>query len=142
MDPDLHNLNPVDPPDIRYETTDLGVRHWTSPGLPPRTPRYGLPPLFFHHPLCGHGRIFPAPSRPAGPPVPGPQLTATVTATAATTGHLQRPATAHNSNALHANSGYVRPEKQKVGTASLLPLTGPQAQGWTGSARAATVSVG
>ena len=42
-------------------------------------------------------------------------LTATVTATAAANGCQQRPATAHNSRAIYANWGYVRPEKQTVG---------------------------
>ena len=43
------------------------------------------------------------------------RLTATVTATAATIGNQQRPATAHNSRTIYANWGYVRPEKRKVG---------------------------
>ena len=42
------------------------------------------------------------------------RLTATVTATAATNGHQQRPATAHNARTIRANLGYVRPEKRKV----------------------------
>ena len=42
------------------------------------------------------------------------RLTATVTATAATTGYQQRPATAHNTRMIRANWGYVRPEKRKV----------------------------
>jgi hypothetical protein len=41
-------------------------------------------------------------------------LTATVAATAATTGEQQRPAAAHNSRTIRANWGYVRPEKQTV----------------------------
>ena len=38
-----------------------------------------------------------------------------LTATAATCGKHQRPATAHNSRTICANWGYVRPEKQTVG---------------------------
>ena len=37
------------------------------------------------------------------------RLTATVTATAATNGKRQRPATAHNARRIRANWGYVRP---------------------------------
>ena len=48
-------------------------------------------------------------------PVLPTQLTATVTATAATNGEQQRPATAHNARTIYANWGYVRPEKRKVG---------------------------
>jgi hypothetical protein len=54
---------------------------------------------------------------------PGPRLTATVTATAATDGKRQRPATAHNSRTIRANLGYVRPEKQKAGSSILPPVT-------------------
>ena len=43
------------------------------------------------------------------------ELTATVTATAATNGYRQRPVTAHNARTIHANWGYVRPEKRTVG---------------------------
>jgi hypothetical protein len=42
------------------------------------------------------------------------ELTATVTATAATNGKRQRPATAHNTRTIRGNWGYVRPEKQTV----------------------------
>jgi hypothetical protein len=42
------------------------------------------------------------------------RLTATVTATAAANRCHQRPLTAHNSRAICANWGYVRPEKQTV----------------------------
>jgi hypothetical protein len=42
-------------------------------------------------------------------------LTATVTATAATNGDQQQPATADNTRSIPANWGYVRPEKQTVG---------------------------
>lgn len=37
------------------------------------------------------------------------------TRSAATTGHRREPATAHNARAIRATSGYVRPEKRKVG---------------------------
>jgi hypothetical protein len=47
-------------------------------------------------------------------PVAYAELTATVTATAATNGKRQRPATAHNTHTIRANLGYVRPEKQTV----------------------------
>jgi hypothetical protein len=50
------------------------------------------------------------------------ELTATVTATAATNGRRQRPATAHNARTIRANWGYVRPEKRKVDS-SILSLT-------------------
>jgi hypothetical protein len=43
-----------------------------------------------------------------------------VTATAATNGKRQRPATAHNTHTVRSNLGYVRPEKQKVGSAIVL----------------------
>jgi hypothetical protein len=43
------------------------------------------------------------------------ELTATVTATAATSGNQQRPPTAHNTRTIRADWGYVRPEKQTVG---------------------------
>jgi hypothetical protein len=65
------------------------------------------------HPLHGAGghqadsRGQPGKGVPSG-------LTATVTATAATSGKHQRPATAHNSRTICANWGYVRPEKRKV----------------------------
>ena len=63
-------------------------------------------------------------------------MTATVTATAAAAnGYQQRPATAHNARTIRANLEYVRPEKQKVGTVSMLPPAGPRAQGWTGEVR-------
>jgi hypothetical protein len=42
------------------------------------------------------------------------ELTASVTATEATNGKQQRPATAHNARTIRANWGYVRPEKRKV----------------------------
>jgi hypothetical protein len=54
-------------------------------------------------------------TRPAGPgtlivrPSSISPLTATVTATAATNGNQQRPATTHNSRTIRANWGYVRP---------------------------------
>jgi hypothetical protein len=37
-----------------------------------------------------------------------------VTATAATNGKRQRPATAHNTHTIRGNLGYVRPEKRTV----------------------------
>ena len=46
--------------------------------------------------------------------VPG-GMTAKMTATAATNGRQQRPTAAHNTRRIHANWGYVRPEKQTVG---------------------------
>ena len=49
------------------------------------------------------------------PPMACAELTATVTATAATNGKRQRPATARNARTIGANRGYVRPEKQTVG---------------------------
>ena len=49
--------------------------------------------------------------------LPWPGLTATVTATAATAGKRQRPATVRNTRTIRANWGYVRPEKRKVGAA-------------------------
>jgi len=42
------------------------------------------------------------------------QMTATLTATAATNGYQQRPATAHYSRTIRANLAYVRPEKRTV----------------------------
>ncbi len=45
-----------------------------------------------------------------------------MTATTATNGYRQRPATAHNARTIRANFGYVQPEKRKVGS-STLPLT-------------------
>jgi hypothetical protein len=50
------------------------------------------------------------------------ELTATVTATAATNGKQRRLATANNTRTIRPNWGYVRPEKQKVG-GSTPPLT-------------------
>jgi hypothetical protein len=49
-----------------------------------------------------------------GCPFPRLLLTATVTATAATNGHRQRSATAHNTRTIRANWGYARPEKRTV----------------------------
>jgi hypothetical protein len=46
-------------------------------------------------------------------------LTATMTATAAATGHQQRPATAHNARTMRTNWDYVRPEKRKLSTPRL-----------------------
>ena len=60
-----------------------------------------------------------------------------VTATAGPNRRRRQPATAPGARTIRASFGYVRPEKQKIGTASLLPLAGPQAQGWTGKYRAA-----
>ena len=54
--------------------------------------------------------------------LPWPGLTATVTATAATAGKRQRPATVRNTRTIRANWGYVRPEKRKVDS-SILSLT-------------------
>jgi hypothetical protein len=42
------------------------------------------------------------------------ELTATVTATAATNGKQRRLATANNTRTIRPNWGYVRPEKQTV----------------------------
>jgi hypothetical protein len=79
--------------------------------------------------LCGHSgqktRARREPARTGRGPSPatcGPacywtvcaELTATVTATAATNGKRQRPATAHNTRTIRGNWGYVRPEKQTV----------------------------
>ena len=52
-----------------------------------------------------------APSRQRFPP---PRLTVKMTATAATNGRQQRPATAHNARTIHGNLGYVQPESQTV----------------------------
>jgi hypothetical protein len=41
-------------------------------------------------------------------------LTATLTATATTSGNQQRPSATHNARPIHASWGYVRPEKQTV----------------------------
>ena len=57
-------------------------------------------------PMGGEGQR----TRIADGRLPGSRLTATATAT----GYQQRPATAHNSGTIRANSGYVRPEKQTV----------------------------
>ena len=54
--------------------------------------------------------------------LPWPGLTATVTATAATAGKRQRPATVRNTRTIRANWGYDRPEKRKVDS-SILSLT-------------------
>jgi hypothetical protein len=51
------------------------------------------------------------------------RLTATVTATAAANRCQQRPATAHNTRTIHANWGYVRPEKRTVGTGTASAAT-------------------
>ena len=48
------------------------------------------------------------------PPIPPGGLTATVTATAATNGERQRPATAPHTRTFHGTWGCVRPEKQTV----------------------------
>src|SRR5215813_1991597 len=45
------------------------------------------------------------------------RLTATVTATAATNGYQQQPATARDARTIRANSGYARSEKRKIGRA-------------------------
>jgi hypothetical protein len=49
-----------------------------------------------------------------GGPLSWPRLTATVTATATTTGQQLRAATAHTLARLGANVGYGRPEKRTV----------------------------
>ena len=66
--------------------------------------------------LSGDGILAPSaqPAHVPRQPSPPPRLTATVTATAATHGQQQRPATAHNARTICANLGYVRPEKRKV----------------------------
>jgi hypothetical protein len=46
---------------------------------------------------------------------------AALTATAATNGKRQRPATAHNTRTILRNLGYVRPEKQTVGISAVPP---------------------
>ena len=61
------------------------------------------------HPLHGAGRHQANSKGTAGKGVLI-GLTATVTATAATSGKHPRPATAHNSHTICANWGYVRPE--------------------------------
>jgi hypothetical protein len=50
-------------------------------------------------------------------------MTATVKATAAANGYPQRPATAHNARTIRTNLGYVRPEKQTVGSSPGGPRT-------------------
>ena len=60
-------------------------------------------------------RAIPCKVRVGLPPGGLPELTATVTATAATIGKRQRPATAQNARTIGSNWGYVRPEKWKVG---------------------------
>ncbi len=47
------------------------------------------------------------------------ELTATVTATAATNGRQRRPATSQKTRTIRGNLGYVRPEKRKVEVPSL-----------------------
>ncbi len=83
--------------------------------------------------LCGHSgqkpRARPQPAWTGRRPSPAScgsacyrmacaELTATVTAIAATSGKRQRPATAHNARTIRANLGYVRPEKRKVCSAT------------------------
>jgi hypothetical protein len=53
------------------------------------------------------------------------ELTVTVTATAATNGKRQRPATAQNTRTIRANSGYVRPKNGRSCNSTAPPRTGP-----------------
>jgi len=70
----------------------------------------------------------------SGQPSPPPRLTATVTATAATNGRQQQPATADNAHKIRANLEYVRPEKRKV-RSSRTSRPGPRPLGAAGSHR-------
>jgi hypothetical protein len=58
---------------------------------------------------------------------------AALTATAATNGKRQRPATAHNTRTILRNLGYVRPEKQTVGISAVPPRLTPRSPAWPGS---------
>ena len=66
-------------------------------------------------------RVIPCKVRVGLLPTACAELTATVTATAATNGKRQRPATAHNARTIRSNLGYVRPEKQAVEDQCRLP---------------------
>lgn len=68
--------------------------------------RRALTGMGFSH----HAHILVAPDHPFS----GSRPTAAVTATAASAGSRQRPATAHNARTIRANLGYVRPEKRTV----------------------------
>src|SRR5690348_262695 len=82
-------------------TREVMLDPGTSAGTPVRNqgPGRSLPGPDAGHPCKLRGRLLPMAY--AG-------LTATVTATAATSGKRQRPATAHNARTIRANLGYVR----------------------------------
>jgi hypothetical protein len=115
-----------------FSTRTAGAKPW--PGLVKSSRGLGLRHFLSTRGRCGrrscpmrergahqdHGRTGKCQTRTRPRPA---WMTATVTATAAANGYPQRPATAHNARTIRTNLGYVRPEKQTVGSSPGGPRT-------------------